>query len=100
MNYILIAVVAFLIILVALKWNNIRTKMAFYFIALGVIFILLMTFMVFSDGGANPDSIDGFTSSVRTYASWIGTAGSSVLKVSTYAFKQGWKDDGNSSVGD
>ena len=58
-----------------------------------------MGFVAFSNGGVNSDSINGFTSTVRTYASWIGAAGSSVLKVSTYAFKQGWKDDGNSSVG-
>ncbi|MFH1889582.1 MAG: hypothetical protein ABIJ58_01760 [Nanoarchaeota archaeon] len=99
MNYIIIVIGALLLILIALKWNNLRTKMAFYFIALGVIFVLLLGFVAISGKGVNQDSVNGFTSAVTTYASWIGTAGSNIIKVSTYAFKQEWKNDGNSSVG-
>jgi len=99
MNFVLIALGALLVIVLALKWNNVRTKMAFYFITLGVAFVLLLAFMVFADKAPNVDSVDGVFSAVKTYTSWIGQAISGVVKVSTYAFNQGWKDGGNSTGG-
>lgn len=97
MNYLIVAGVAFLLIFLALKWNNVRTKIAFYLITLGVVFVLVIAFVVVSGEGIDSDSINGVTSAVKTYASWIGQAASSVVKVSTYAFNQGWKDGGNST---
>lgn len=92
-NFLVIAIFIILVIFIAFKWNNIRTKTAFLFIFLGVACLLLVGYLIFSGGEANFSNIGGISSAVKTYASWIGTAGSNIIKVSSYALNQEWKSD-------
>jgi len=98
MNYLVIVLVAILIVAIAFKMNNFRTKLAFLFIYLGIAFLLITGFIAFSGNDFNLSSVDGLSSTIHTYAVWIGNAGSNIVKISTYAFKQEWKnDEGNST---
>jgi len=69
-----IAVVALLIIFVYFKVNNLRTKVAFFFIFLGAIFILLFVFLFLS--GSNFDfSIFGkIIGETKVYLLWTKSA--------------------------
>ncbi|MBU2616479.1 MAG: hypothetical protein KKB79_00670 [Nanoarchaeota archaeon] len=98
MNFIIIAVLAFLGVFLALKWNNIRTKLAFYLITLGVVFILLIGFFVVSGKNVDMSTVDGVSGAVKTYLSWFSQVGSSVMRVSSYAVNQEWKGDGSNST--
>jgi len=67
--------------------------MAYIFIFLGFSFLLLTGYLVFSGKGIDFSNIGGVTSAIKTYVSWIGTAGSNIIKVSSYALNQEWKSD-------
>jgi len=81
--------------------NNARTKMAFLFIALGMIFLLLTGYLIFSGKEVNLTSIEGVSSAAKTYVAWLGNAGSNIAKASSYVFKQDWKGEpaNNNSAG-
>lgn len=89
----LIAVLGVLVVFLAFKMNNFRTKAAYIFIFLGVSFLLLTSFLVFSGKEVNLTTVEGVTSAIKAYVSWIGTAGSNVIKISSYVLKQEWKED-------
>ena len=89
----LIAILVALVVFLAFKMNNIRTKTAYIFIFLGVSFLLLTGFLVFSGKEVNLTTIEGATSAIKTYVSWIGNAGSNVIKISSYVLKQEWKEN-------
>ena len=67
--------------------------MAYIFIFLGISFLLLTGYLILSGEGVNFSTIEGISSAVKTYASWISTAGSNIIKVSSYALNQEWKSD-------
>lgn len=92
-NFLIIAIFVVLVIFIAFKWNNLRTKTAFIFIFLGISFLLLTGYLILSGGETNFSTIEGISSAAKTYVSWIGTAGSNIIKVSSYAFNQEWKSD-------
>ncbi len=92
-NFLIIGIFIILVIFIAFKWNNIRTKTAFLFIFLGVAFLLLTGYLILSGGETNFSNIGGISSAVKTYVSWIGNAGSNMIKVSSYALNQEWKSD-------
>ncbi len=92
-NLIIIAIGIILLILIAFKWNNLRTKTAFIFIFLGISFLFLTGYLVLSGKNINFASVEGISSAVKTYFTWIINAGSNVVKVSSYAFNQEWKSD-------
>ncbi|HUW43673.1 MAG TPA: hypothetical protein VMV95_01775 [Bacillota bacterium] len=92
-NFIIIGILIILVIFIAFKWNNLRTKTAFLFIFLGVAFLLLTGYLVLSGKNINFSSVEGISSAAKTYVAWIVNAGSNVVKVSSYAFNQEWKAD-------
>ena len=92
-NFLVIGMLVVLVIFIVFKFNNIRTKMAFVFIFLGVAFLLLTGYLVFSGEDVNFSTVDGISSAVKTYVSWFANIGSNFIKVSSYAFSQEWKSD-------
>src|SRR3990167_10659481 len=90
-NFLIIGIIALLLIFILFKTNNLRTKIAFLFILLGVGFLLLTTYLIFSGKEVNLTSIAGISSAAKTYVSWLGNAGSNVIKASGYLLKQDWK---------
>lgn len=98
-NFFIIALVIILVVFIAFKMNNLRTKMAFIFIFLGVAFLLLTGYLVFSGKEINFSTVEGASSAVKTYVSWLGHAGSNIIKISSYAFHQEWKSNTTNSTG-
>ena len=92
-NFFIIAIFVVLVIFIAFKMNNLRTKMAYIFIFLGVSFLLLTGYLILSGKEVNFSTVEGISSAAKTYVSWIGTAGSNIIKVSSYALNQEWKSD-------
>jgi hypothetical protein len=92
-NFLIIVVGVMLLIFVFFKINNVRTKMAFLFIFLGVALLLLVGYLLFSGKEINFSNVGNISSAVKTYVSWIGTAGSNVIKVSSYALNREWESD-------
>ncbi len=84
---------ALLVIFILFKWNNYRTKLAYLFIVLGIGFLLVTGFIVFSDGEVNLGTIEGVSSAVKTYVSWFVNAGSNIIEISSHVFNQEWKGD-------
>lgn len=74
MNMIVIIVIAaLLLIYLGLKWNNIRTKIAFFFILFGFLFLLLIFFVIsgrldYSAIGQTSSSIKGYFLTVKGVA--------------------------------
>jgi len=69
-----VVIVALLIIFVYFKMNNLRTKVAFFFIFLGVIFISLFAFL-FSSGSTFDFSVLGkIAEETKVYLIWIKSA--------------------------
>ena len=93
MNFIIIAILVFLGIMLALKMNNIRTKIAYFLITIGIGFLLLTGFIVVSGKNLDTSTIDGISSAAKTYVVWFGHAGSNVMKVSSYVVNQEWRGD-------
>lgn len=91
-NFIVIGILLVLIVFMAFKWNNLRTKTAFFFIFIGICFLLLTGYLVLSGKNIDFSSVKGVSSAVKTYVAWIINAGANVVKVTTYAFNQEWKD--------
>ena len=89
----LIAVLVVLVVFLAFKMNNFRTKAAYIFIFLGVSFLFLTGFLIFSGKEVNLTTVEGVTSAIKTYVSWLGNAGSNIIKISSYVLKQEWKED-------
>ena len=92
-NFWIIGILAVLVVFILFKTNNLRTRIAFIFILLGVSFLLLTGYLIFSGKEVNLTTIGGISSAAKTYVSWLGNAGSNVIKISSYVFKQDWKGD-------
>lgn len=99
-GFLIVAALAFLGLMIALRMNNIRTKIGYFFIALGLGFLLLTGFIIFSGESVNADTIDGVSGAVKTYVAWIGQVSSNVMRVSSYAVNQEWKGDGDNRTGE
>jgi len=95
----IIVVLVFLGVFLSFKMNNFRTKFAFFFIIIGISFLLLTGFIFISGKSVDVSSVDGVSSALKTYVSWLGNAGSNLVKISTYAFNQEWKGDAGNSTG-
>ncbi len=98
-NFLVIGIAIVLIVFMAFKWNNLRTKTAFLFIFLGVVFLLLTGYLILSGKNIDLSTVEGISSAVKTYASWFVNAGSNIIKISSYAFHQEWKSDVKNDTG-
>ncbi|MEM4325712.1 MAG: hypothetical protein QXU40_00200 [Candidatus Pacearchaeota archaeon] len=96
-NFILIGLILLLLIFLSFKINNLRTRVAFFFIFLGIAFLFLTVYIAFSGKEINLKTVEGVSSAIRTYASWLSAAGSNLIKIGGFALKQDWSG-GNKSA--
>ena len=75
-----IIIVAAILVYLGFKWNNIRTKMAFFFIMAGVLFVLFFVFLIVTGSSFDFSNIGEIASSLRIYAIWIKEAAISVFE--------------------
>ena len=74
-----LALIAIVFVYIGFKWNNFRTKMAFFFIIFGVLFVLFFAFMIITGSSFNFSSVGDVFSSVRGYLVWIKNAAVSIF---------------------
>ena len=70
---IILGIAALILIYLGYRWNNIRTKVAFFFILFGALFLLFIFFMAsgrldFSDLGQASSSAKGYFLSIKGFA--------------------------------
>lgn len=68
---ILLAIAAIIIVYLGFKWNNLRTRLAFFFILSGVLAVLFFIFLMVSGSGFNFSGLGEAISSIRVYFLWI-----------------------------
>lgn len=74
MNILLIlGIAAIVLVYLGFKWNNMRTKIAFFFILFGVLFLFLLFFMIsgkldYSTVGDASSSLKGYFLSIKGFA--------------------------------
>ena len=73
-------IIAVLLVYIGFRWNNIRTKMAFFLMLFGVLFLLFFAFLLFTGSSFNFSVINDVASSLKVYALWIKTAAVNVFK--------------------
>ena len=64
-------IVVSILIYIGFKWNNLRTKFAFFFILFGVLFVMFFIFLVATGSSFNFSNVGEIFISVKTYAVWI-----------------------------
>ncbi len=96
-NFVLIGILALLVVFLSFKVNNASTTLLWRISLVGIAFLLLMVYIIFSGKGVN--NIEGISDSVQTYLSWLSNAGSGIVRVTSYVFNQEWKDNGNNRTG-
>ncbi len=75
-----LAVTAIVIVLLGLKWNNLRTKMAFFLISLGVLFLLIV-FLFVTGNGVDLNKINEIFSGAKIYFFWVKSALSKIFEI-------------------
>ena len=72
MNILIIfGILAIILVYILFKWNNLRTKLAFFFILFGVLVVLFFIFLVATGSSFDFSGLGETTSSVRVYFLWI-----------------------------
>jgi len=71
------------------KWNNVRTKLAYLFISLGVGFALLFAFFVFVKEKSDLSSIDSAINSFKTYLAWMWSSMAKTVKTTGNVINEG-----------
>ncbi len=71
--FIILGIATLLLIYLGYKWNNIRTKLAFFFILFGMLFLLFIFFIFsgrldFSDLGKASSSLKGYYLTIKGFA--------------------------------
>ena len=70
-TFLIIAIAAVIAIYILLKLSHLRTKFAFFFILIGVLFILFVVFLFVSGSNFTFSSVDTTLSSFKGYFLWI-----------------------------
>lgn len=70
---IILGIAAIILVYLGYKWNNMRTKIAFFFILFGAVFLLFIFFVIsgrldFSDLGQASSSMKGYFLSIKGVA--------------------------------
>ena len=78
---IVFGIVAVILVYMGFKWNNFRTKIAFFFILFGVLVILFFIFLIATGSSFNFSGLNDVLSSMRVYFLWIKGALSNVFEV-------------------
>ena len=68
---IILGIAAIILVYIMFKWNNLRTKVAFFFIFFGVLVLLFFIFLVATGSSFNFSGLGEIASSMRVYFLWI-----------------------------
>ena len=74
-------IIAAIVIFIGFKWNNLRTKLAFVFIMVGVLVLIFFAFMVITGSTFDFSSVGNVLSSLRLYLVWAKEAAVSVFEI-------------------
>lgn len=86
--FIILAIIALLLVFIMFKWNNIRTKLAYLFIFLGIGFVMLFVFFVFIKEKSDLSSLDSTISAFRTYLAWMWSSTKETAKITGSAISE------------
>jgi len=73
-------IVAIFFVFLSFKWNNLRTKFAFFFILFGVLSVFFFVFLIVTGSRFDFSSIGEAISSLRGYFIWIKGAATNVFE--------------------
>ena len=93
-----IVIVALLIIFVYFKMNNLRTKVAFFFIFLGVIFISLFAFLFSSGSTFNFSTLGKIVEETKVYLLWAKSAFVNIVEFTGKITGIDWIQDVSNNV--
>ncbi len=96
-NFVLIGILALLVVFLSFKFNNASTTLLWRISLVGIAFLLLMVYIIFSGKGIS--NIEGISDKMQTSLSWLSAAGASIGKVTSYVFNQEWKEDLGNKTG-
>ena len=77
---IILAVAVIVLVYFIYKWNNLRTKVAFFFILFGVLVMSVFIFLVSTGSSFDFSSLGEAASSMRVYFLWIKNAAVNVFE--------------------
>ena len=77
---VILGIAAVILVYIGFKWNNLRTKVAFFFILFGVLVVLFFIFLVSTGSSFDFSSIGETASSMRVYFLWIKNAAVNVFE--------------------
>jgi len=66
-----LAIVAVILVYLGFKWNNLRTKFAFFFILFGVFVVFFFIFLAVTGSSFDFSSFGNISSSMRVYFLWV-----------------------------
>ncbi len=96
-NFVLIVIAALLVVFISFKINNASTTLLWRISLIGIAFLLLMVYIIFSGNGIS--NIEDMSDAAQTYLSWLSSAGSKIGKVTSYVFNQDWREDKDNRTG-
>ena len=79
--FIILALAAVVLVYIGFKWNNFRTKIAFFFILFGVLLVLFVAFLVVTGSSFDFSDVGSIVSSLRFYFLWIKGLAINVFEV-------------------
>ena len=88
-----IIVIAMLVILFYFKMNNIRTKVAFFFIIFGVLFVLLFAFLVATGSSFDFSDMAKYLAETKAYFLWIKAAVVNVVEFTGRVIGVDWMEN-------
>ena len=94
MNWWLI-VIAVVVLLVMFKFKEFRHRFGLIAMGLLVLFLIGSFGQLYASHQLDLTSFDGIVHAGKVYFSWLGSAGSNVLKLGGYAVKQDWGVNSN-----
>lgn len=98
-SFFVIAGFLLLIIFIAIKEDDFKRRIAHLLMIIGVCFLLLTAYIIFSGKEVNLTSMEGISNAVKTYFSWLTVAGKNIARVTSYAFNQEWRGGETNSTG-
>lgn len=69
--WVILTLAAVFFVWMSFKWNNIRTKFAFFFILFGVLLMVLFGYLVVTGSSFDFATLGGAVSSMRVYFLWM-----------------------------
>ena len=76
-----IGIVAIILVYIMFKWNNLRTKVAFFFILFGVLVVFFFIFLTVTGSSFDFSGLSETVSSMRGYFLWIKGAAVNIFEV-------------------